>query len=219
VITASGPLPNGTAAVLVELEATFGGTTATPWGWAALDPGADWPGWYVHAYGPSGLWDTRQGTPRVPFVVCNFSPDPSQPEIRSAVQIWVFRAGRDGSPVALERRCKLGMEERVALVGLDQPHAPAQVRVALSGLKLIGHAQDLPPIGRPVGSGDYPDEQTFRSTVEPLIRSLRKHRGRATRDAAAEELSISSDYLKDLTHDLIGRTWPEYVKTVPDKEE
>ena len=65
--------------------------------------------------------------------------------------------------------------------------------------------------GRPA---DWPDEPTFREKVEPVVRSLRARFGKATRDRAAEELSISSDYLKDLTHDLTGLDWPAFVATV-----
>jgi hypothetical protein len=46
------------------------------------------------------------------------------------------------------------------------------------------------------------------------VRSLRDRYGKATRDKAAKELSIDSDWPKDLTHDLTGLDWPTFVKTV-----
>jgi hypothetical protein len=89
-----------------------------------------------------------------------------------------------------------------------------EIADALAGLRVMSNLTKRAG-GRPA---DWPDEDTFRAKVEPVVRSLRKQRGKATRDNAAEELSISSDYLKDLTHDLTGLSWPEFVKTVPDKE-
>jgi hypothetical protein len=87
-------------------------------------------------------------------------------------------------------------------------------------LKLAGAA--LPRIrgianatGRPLGSGEFPDEPSFRAKVEPIVREmLNTPGGQAKIEDVAAKLERSPRDLSRLCSKWTGGDWPTFVASI-----
>jgi len=124
-------------------------------------------------------------------------------ELRSAI------ARRSHSPVWPRALWAPGQETEASIVITGTRWTTKDLKAAGTALRRLQGR-----ISRGGRLADWPDETVFREKVEPVVRALQATCGKATRNEAAEKLGISSDWLKDLTHDLTGLDWPAFVKTV-----
>ena len=143
--------------------------------------------------------------------------DGSRPFLQYILVTLSIRIHYQESQVFAERRWHPDLIRTIEQVGgLEVSKDAKEVNRARQDFRLIDDlSTPRPKGGRPA---DWPDEPTFRAKVEPVVRALRTRYGKATRDKAAEELHISSDWLKDLTHDLTGIEWPAFVNSVDQKD-
>jgi hypothetical protein len=109
---------------------------------------------------------------------------------------------------------------RGTVISLDVPEdaSPdemlrAQKMLAISSALRRGEQPASSP-GRRSGSGEFPDEKTFRAKVEPIIREMRDTGEEPTRWKVAGKLHINEDYLRRTCRHLTGLDWPAFAESV-----